>query len=54
MREVYAGQVQADLIGGIQSGVTDSPTFFINGARYDGSLRLETLLAAVQAAGAQH
>jgi protein-disulfide isomerase len=54
MREVYASRVHADLIGGIQSGVTDTPTFFINGTRYDGSLRFETLLAAIQAAGAQH
>jgi protein-disulfide isomerase len=31
---------------GIQSGVSDTPTFFINGDRYDGLIRLETLLAA--------
>jgi len=54
MREVYASRVHADLIGGIQSGVTDTPTFFINGTRYDGPLRFETLLAAIRAAGAQH
>jgi protein-disulfide isomerase len=54
MREVYASRVHADLIGGIQSGVSDTPTFFINGTRYDDPLRFETLLAAVQAAGAQH
>jgi len=54
MREVYAGQVLADLMSGIRSGVTDAPTFFINGTRYDGPLQLETLLAAVQAAGAMH
>ena len=54
MREVYAGQVLADLMSGIRSGVTDIPTFFVNGARYDDPLRFETLLAAVQAAGAQH
>ena len=47
MREVYASRVHADLIGGIQSGVTDTPTFFISGTRYDDPLRLETLLAAV-------
>jgi protein-disulfide isomerase len=54
MREVYAGQVLADLMSGIRSGVTDIPTFFVNGARYDDPLRFETLLAAVQAAVAQH
>jgi protein-disulfide isomerase len=54
MREVYASRVRADLMSGIHGGVTDTPTFFINGARYDGPVRFETLLAAVQAAGAQH
>jgi protein-disulfide isomerase len=54
MREVYAGRVHADLMSGIRSGVTDTPTFFINGARHDGPVRFETLLAAVQAAGAHH
>jgi protein-disulfide isomerase len=53
MREVYASRVLADLMSGIRSGVTDTPTFFINGARHDGSVRFETLLAAVQTAGAQ-
>ena len=52
MREVYASRVHADLIDGIRSGVTDTPTFFINGTRHDGPVRFETLLAAVQAAGA--
>jgi protein-disulfide isomerase len=54
MREVYAGRVHADLMSGIRSGVSDTPTFFINGARHDGPVRLETLLAAVREAGAQH
>jgi len=54
MREVYARRVHADLTSGICSGVTDTPTFFINGARHYGPVRFETLLAAIQAAGAQH
>ena len=54
LREVYASQVRADLMSGIHGGVTDTPTFFINGTRYDGPVRFETLLAVVQAAGAQH
>ena len=54
MREVYAGRVLADLMSGIRSGVSDTPTFFINGACHDGPVRLETLLAAVREAGAQH
>ena len=54
VREVYTSRVHADLISGIRSGVSDTPTFFINGARYDGPVPFETLLAAVQAAGAQY
>jgi len=54
LREVYASQVRADLMSGIHSGVSDTPTFFINGTHYDDPLRFETLLAAIQAADAQH
>jgi protein-disulfide isomerase len=50
MREVYASRVSADLVSGMHSGVITTPTFFINGVRQTGSVRLETLLAAVQAA----
>lgn len=31
----YAEKVQADFIGGVRSGVNGTPTFFINGARFD-------------------
>jgi protein-disulfide isomerase len=50
---VYASRVSADLVSGMRSGVTATPTFFINGARQAGSVRFETLLAAVRSA-AQH
>ena len=50
MREVYASRVSTDLVSGMRSGVIATPTFFINGARQTGSVRLETLLAAVQSA----
>src|SRR5262249_36417719 len=32
MREVYASRVHDDLVSGMRSGVTDTPTFFINGS----------------------
>ncbi len=48
---VHAPRVQDDLAGGIRSGVQGTPTFFINGARHEGSYDLETLLAAIEAAG---
>jgi protein-disulfide isomerase len=32
----YADRIEADLAGGVRSGVNGTPTFFINGTRYDG------------------
>jgi protein-disulfide isomerase len=34
-------RVERDVDGGIRSGVTGTPTFFVNGTRYDGSSSLE-------------
>ena len=31
-----------------QSGVTDTPTFFVHGVRYDGSVSLQQLLSAIR------
>jgi protein-disulfide isomerase len=33
----FAAKVRADFRGGVRSGVNGTPTFFINGVRYDGS-----------------
>ena len=33
----WTARVQADFRGGVRSGVNGTPTFFINGERYDGS-----------------
>jgi len=33
----YEAKVQADFRGGVRSGVNGTPTFFIDGVRYDGS-----------------
>jgi protein-disulfide isomerase len=49
----HAGRVREDFLSGVRSGVNGTPTFFINGVRHDGSYDLETLLAAVAAAGAE-
>jgi protein-disulfide isomerase len=32
----HAERVRADLVGGARSGVNGTPTFFVNGERYDG------------------
>lgn len=47
---VYASRVQADFLGGVRSGVPGTPTFFINGARYQSAADHPTFLAAVQIA----
>jgi protein-disulfide isomerase len=43
-------RVRADFMSGVRSGVNGTPTFFINGRRYDGAHDLEAILAAIKAA----
>jgi formate-nitrite transporter family protein len=45
----YRARVKTDVTSGIQSGVNGTPTFFINGVRYDGAHGTEPLYAALQA-----
>ena len=40
-------RVQEDLMSGIRSGVTKTPTFFIDGIRYDGGIDLIKFIAVV-------
>jgi protein-disulfide isomerase len=47
---VHAERVQNVRNGGVRSGVTTAPAFFINSVRHESSFGLATLLAAVQAA----
>jgi protein-disulfide isomerase len=44
----YAARVKADLDSGVASGVHGTPTFYINGQRYDGDYDLESLIEAVE------
>ncbi len=48
--ERFASRVRDDFRGGVRSGVNGTPTFFINGTRYNGSLEYEALRAAVEEA----
>ncbi|WP_248906493.1 formate/nitrite transporter family protein [Halocatena marina] len=47
----HTQRVRDDFLSGIHSGVNGSPTFYINGERYDGPLEFEPLLAALADAG---
>jgi protein-disulfide isomerase len=44
---VYTPRVREDFKSGIRSGVNGTPTFFINGFRYDGPRDLETIVDAL-------
>jgi protein-disulfide isomerase len=46
----FAGRVREDFLSGVRSGVNGTPTFYINGRRYNGSYDAETLVAAIHAA----
>jgi protein-disulfide isomerase len=49
--DAYAARVRADVASGLESGVTGTPTFFVNGARYDGDWRdLPAFAADLEAA----
>ena len=50
--EVFAPRVRDDFNGGVRSGVNGTPTFFINGARYDGPHEYDPLKRALEDAAA--
>jgi protein-disulfide isomerase len=43
-------KIQSDFVSGVRSGANGTPTFFINGMRYEGGHSLPELMAAVDAA----
>jgi protein-disulfide isomerase len=47
-RHLYAPLIEQSLKGGIDSGVEGTPTFFINGVRYEGSFDLKTFSEILQ------
>lgn len=44
----FEDRVYEDFMSGVRSGVNGTPSFFINGVRYDGAWDDDTLLAVVQ------
>lgn len=49
----HAPRIEEDVDSADISGVTGTPTFFVNERRHDGAYDIETLAAAVKAAGAR-
>jgi protein-disulfide isomerase len=52
-RHTYTSRVAEDVDSADLSGVTGTPTFFINGRRHHGAYDIRALSAAVRAAGAR-
>lgn len=46
----FEDRVYEDFMSGVRSGVNGTPTFFINGIRYDGRWDFESLVAELRAA----
>jgi formate-nitrite transporter family protein len=44
---IYAPRIREDFKNGVKAGVNGTPTFFINGERYDGAFDLKHLLKAL-------
>jgi len=47
--KTYAPVVREQFMGGVRSGVNGTPTFFINGVRFDGPAGFEDLVEAIDA-----
>ena len=52
-RQRWAPRIEEDVDSADLSGVTGTPTFFINGRKHDGAYDIGALSAAVRAAGAR-
>ena len=48
----FTNRVRADFTGGVRSGVNGTPTFFINGQRYDGPMNDVSMVKAIESAAA--
>jgi protein-disulfide isomerase len=46
----FTQRVKSDFLGGVRSGVNGTPTFFINGERYNGSYDFEGISEGIEAA----
>jgi protein-disulfide isomerase len=46
----YRARVAADFIGGVRSGASSTPTFYINGQKHEGGRTAAALIEAIEAA----
>jgi protein-disulfide isomerase len=46
---VHSARVREDFLSGVRSGVNGTPTFFIDGERYEGSWQKDALLGVLEA-----
>jgi protein-disulfide isomerase len=53
-RHIYVPVINDSLRNGIKSGVEGTPTFFLNGVRYEDSWDLETLLETIRSTSKKH
>lgn len=44
----FAQKIQNDFMGGVRSGVNGTPTFFINGQRYNGPHEFQAMIEAIE------
>jgi protein-disulfide isomerase len=49
-QDLHRRRIEQDHASGIRSGVRGTPTFFINGIRYEGKIEVDALAAAIEAA----
>lgn len=50
VEHTYHDRIHEDIKSGLRSGVTEPPTFFINGVRHEGPIELESMRMAVKVA----
>lgn len=49
-QHAHASRIEEDYLSGIRSGVNGTPTFFINGIRYDGDPEFRAMVSALEQA----
>ena len=47
LNRTYEPKIKKDFLGGVRSGVNGTPTFFINGQRYNGQVSFDELTSAI-------